>query len=80
MILGVVDQTVIGEDDALGAATALAVGVDVALVVLPPVGLGQDALPVAEFVAADGRALLVLLDAAALPAQLPCLGLGPCTG
>ena len=49
------------------------VGVDVAFIILPTGSLGQDALAIAELVAADGRTLLVPLHASAAPAQGSCL-------
>ena len=76
MVIGVVDQTVVGEDDALGAPAFGTQGVDVALGPFPALGIGQKSLVIAEFIAADAHAGGESLQATAFPAQGPGFFLG----
>ena len=73
MILGVKIEAVVRKDQPLRAAARLAVRVDVAFGVAAARRLREQAFAVAEPVAADGRAVEIVLDAAALPAE--CAGL-----
>ena len=76
MVAGIVDQPVVGEDDALRPARALAERVDVALGIAAPLCLGELALIVAEAVAADAFAGGIGLQRAAGPAERLGLLLG----
>ena len=73
MIRGVIHQTVVGKEDAVGIALALGV-VAVGLVPLAALLAGQQALVVAEAVAADGFAGGDVADV--IPAGVPAQGLG----
>ena len=68
MVAGVVNEAVVGENDALGAARAGSEGVDVALRPGAALRAGQQALAVAEAVAADAFAGAAGLERAAVPA------------
>ena len=68
MVVGVINQAVVGKDDALGTAAGCADGVDVTFSPLAAFGVGQKAFVVAEIVAADGLAGSDLIQRAALPA------------
>ena len=80
VVVSVVDEAVVGVDDALGPPGSLAHGADVALIVAAALFLGQKALVVAEVVPADGRALSKIFHLAAGPAQLLGLLLGDIVG
>ena len=70
MVIGVVDQAVVGEDDALGTAGLGVEGVNVTFRPGAAIGIGQEAFVVAEVVAADTHAVGVVIQTAAAPAQL----------
>ena len=76
----VVDQPVVGKNDALRAAGFGSAGVDVALGPFAPLGVGQLPLVVAEVGAADGLARRIGLKRAACPAQRLRLLLGDVVG
>ena len=76
MVAGVVNQAIIGKNNALGVAIALHI-IDVAFCPCAPIFLGQQPLVIAIAVAADGFARSNLVQGTlGLPAQLFCLVFG----
>ncbi|MBQ5755140.1 MAG: aldehyde dehydrogenase family protein, partial [Oscillospiraceae bacterium] len=69
MVVGIVDQTVVGKNDPLGPPLGGAQGIDVTFGVHPALGLGQKALPVAKAVAANAHAGGIFFQPAAAPAR-----------
>ena len=76
MVVGIVDQAIVGVNDAFGSAGLAAVGINVTLKIFPSVGFGQGAFTIGKGITADGVAGLELFYAAAFPTQLAGFGLG----
>ena len=72
MVLGVIDQAVVGKDDALCTPLVGAQRVDVTLGVASAVLFGENALIVSEMAAADAFAGGIRLERPAGPAELFC--------
>ena len=76
MVIGIIDQAVIGKDDALRSACTLAQRVDIALFPGTSLGFGEQAFVVAEEITADTHTREVFFQTAAGPAGFPCFFLG----
>ena len=80
VVPGIIDQTVVGEDDPLCPPGPGAHCVNVAFGPAPPLGVGEQALVVTEAAAADALARGVGPQVAAGPAQLFRLFFGDVVG
>ena len=76
VVAGVIDQSVVGIDDAFRAPGTAAHGVDVALIVDPAVFFGEQSFPVAKHIAADAATRCVAIQRTTLPSQFAGFGLG----
>ena len=76
MVVGIIDQAVIGKDDALRSACTLTQSVDIALFPGTSLGFGEQTFVVAKEITADTHAREVFFQAAARPAGFPCFFLG----